>query len=267
PLQVRLIHALHPLDKGDSFGVLPDKGDHVLQELLPVLSCQLPAPVVSVIPEHPGILGAFNTTIDPLPDGSRINFYIYANDTLGRTFAAGNYNFDVKLDIYEPVILLKTTYPSDEVIAGDEVFIEFKIFEFPIHSAIISCQLFWRLNDGDYAPKNMTWYDIDGQYMLWLVDLGSFSVGDVISFYCIAVDESLNVGQSAFYRLTIISGIQLTPFATWQTLAAVGLVAAPGIGYGLTRIHRGRSMTAQRELKKEARKRSTRKRPRRSRRN
>ena len=111
----------------------------------------------------------------------------------------------------------------------------------------------------------MTWYDVDGEYMLWLVDLGYFDAGDVISFYCLAVDESNNVGESAFYRLTIIAAEPITPGAAWQTFAAVGLVIAPGVGYGFTRLRKERAMSVQRTLKKEARKRSTKKRPRRRR--
>ncbi|MFX1472218.1 MAG: hypothetical protein ACFFBM_06920 [Promethearchaeota archaeon] len=214
------------------------------------------------IPENSELLGTFNITIDPFPDGTRVNFVVFANDTLGNVFIAGNYFFDVKLDIYEPVVLLWKTYPSDEILAGEEVFIEFGIYEYPVHSIIISCQLFWKVNDGVYTPLNMTWYDVDGEYMLWLVDIGHFDGGDVVSFYCLAVDESQNVGESAFYRLTILSARPVSPGVAWQTLAAVGLVIAPGIGYGFTRLRRERALNTQRILKKEARKRSTKKRPR-----
>jgi hypothetical protein len=163
------------------------------------------------------------------------------------------------------VVLLRQTYPADEILAGEDVFIEFSIYEYPIHSIIISCQLFWKVNDGVYTPLNMTWYDIDGEYMLWLVDIGNFNGDDVVSFYCLAVDESLNVGASAFYRLTILSGRPISPGAGWQTIAAIGLVIAPGIGYGFARLRRERAMSTQRILKKEARTRSTKKRPRRRR--
>ncbi|MHA2299710.1 MAG: hypothetical protein ACXACD_02010 [Candidatus Thorarchaeota archaeon] len=217
------------------------------------------------IPENPDILGTFNTTISPLPDGTRINFYVFANDTLGNVFIAGNYFFNVKLDIYGPVVVLSTTYPSDEILAGEDVFIEFKIYEYPLHSVILSCQLYWKVNDGVYTAVNMTWYDIDGDFMLWLVDIGHFEADDVVSFYCIAVDESLNVGQSAFYRLTILSMRPITPWVAWQTFAMIGLIVAPGIGYSFTRLRRERALSTQRDLKKEARKRSTKKRPRRRR--
>jgi hypothetical protein len=217
------------------------------------------------IPENPGVLGTYNSTISPLPDGAKINFYVFANDTLGNVFIAGNYFFNVKLDIYGPVVVLSTTYPSDEILAGEDVFIEFRIYEYPIHSVILSCQLYWKVNDGVYTAVNMTWYDIDGDFMLWLVDIGNFKADDVVSFYCIAVDESLNVGQSAFYRLTILAMGPITPFVAWQTFAAIGLIIAPGIGYSFTRLRRERAQSTQRDLKKEARKRSTKKRPRRRR--
>ncbi|MFW9966916.1 MAG: hypothetical protein ACFFEA_07165 [Candidatus Thorarchaeota archaeon] len=220
---------------------------------------------IVLIPENPALLGTFNTTMNPLPHNTIVNFVVFANDTLGNVFIAGNYHFNVKLDIYGPVVILSTTYPSDEILAGEDVFIEFKIYEFPIHSLILSCQLFWKVNDGVYTPVNMTWYDVDGEFMLWLVDIGYFKGDDIISFYCIAVDESQNVGQSAFYRLTILSTRPISPGAAWQTFAAIGLVIAPGIGYGFTRLRKEKALSVQRSLKKEARKRSTKKRPRRTR--
>ncbi|MHA2188497.1 MAG: hypothetical protein ACW99V_09700, partial [Candidatus Thorarchaeota archaeon] len=71
------------------------------------------------IPENQNLLGTFNTSIGKLPDGTSINFHVHVNDTLGNVFVAGNYFFNVKIDIYEPVVLLRTIYPSEEVREGE----------------------------------------------------------------------------------------------------------------------------------------------------
>ncbi|MFW9888252.1 MAG: hypothetical protein ACFFER_08725 [Candidatus Thorarchaeota archaeon] len=211
-------------------------------------------------------VGVYNATIEPMSDGSKVNFVIVANDTIGKTFIAGSYYFAVREDIWEPVVLLRTIYPSDEVRVGDDVIVEWGTYEFPTHCFLASFQLYWKVNDGAYEPKNLTLVGADGEYLVWLAELGSFDEGDVVSYYCVAVDESGNVGQSAFYRLTILGPpIFVAPWSQWQTAAAIGLVVAPGVGYGITRIRRERSLCTQRELKKEARKRSTKKRPRRKR--
>jgi uncharacterized protein YyaL (SSP411 family) len=68
--------------------------------------------------------GVYNTTLDELPDGTGVNFIVIANDTLGKSFVAGNYYFEVREDIWAPVVLLRAIYPSDEVRAGDDVVIE-----------------------------------------------------------------------------------------------------------------------------------------------
>ncbi|MFQ5833002.1 MAG: hypothetical protein ACE5H4_09890 [Candidatus Thorarchaeota archaeon] len=217
---------------------------------------------------HPEVGGVYNKTISPLPDGSRVNFVVIANDTLGNVFIAGNYFFAVRADIWGPVILLRAVYPTDGVRAGDTVVIEFGTYEFPTHSSIISFQMFWKVNDGVYEPENMTLVDVDEQYLVWVANLGSaFKAGDVISFYCLAEDETGNLGQSGFFRLTILGpSILVDPWTAWQVIATIGLVAAPGVGYGVTRIRRQRAHATQRELKKEARKRARKKKPRRSRR-
>ncbi|MHA2140901.1 MAG: hypothetical protein ACXADC_12340 [Candidatus Thorarchaeota archaeon] len=208
--------------------------------------------------------GVFNSTYGTLPNGTRVNFLVIANDTLGNAFIAGNYYFIVRADVWAPVVLFRTVYPSTEPRVGDQIIIEFGTYEFPTHSMLTTFKMYWKVNDGYYEGYNMTWVDVDDQYFVWRIDLGSdFHVGDVISYYCIAVDESNNTGQSAFYRLTILG----TPIIgnlllTWQTIATIGLVAAPGVGYGITRIRRERALSTQREMKKEARKRSTKKKPR-----
>ena len=211
-------------------------------------------------------VGVYNATIESMSDGSQVNFVIVANDTLGKTFIAGSYYFTVREDIWAPVVLLRNIYPSDEVRVGDDVIVEWGTYEFPTHCSLVSFQLYWKVNDGVYEPKNLTLVGTDEQYLVWQAELGVFDEGDVISYYSVAVDESDNVGQSAFYRLTILGQpIFVTPWSQWQTFAAIGLVVAPGVGYGITRMRRERSLSTQRELKKEARKRSTKKRPRRRR--
>ncbi|MFW9803473.1 MAG: hypothetical protein ACFFFC_12510 [Candidatus Thorarchaeota archaeon] len=214
----------------------------------------------------PGFGGVYNSTINSMPDGTQVNFVIIANDTLGKVFVAGSYYFAVREDIWEPVVLLRTVYPSNEVRVGDNVIVEFGTYEFPTHCFLESLQLYWKVNDGLYEPKNLTLFGADEQYLVWQAELGRFAEGDVVSYYCVAEDESGNVGESAFYRLTILGPpIFVTPWSQWQTFAAIGLVVAPGIGYGITRIRRERAQSTQRELKKEARKKSTKKRPRRRR--
>jgi len=216
---------------------------------------------------NPEFGGVYNATIAPLANGTRVNFVVIANDTLGNVFIAGSYFFASRADVWGPVVLWRAIYPSDEIRVGDTVVVEFGTYEFPTHSVIELFQIYWKVNAGAYEPMNMTAVDVDGQYIVWVANLGSdFDEGDVISYYCLAVDESGNTGQSAYFRLTILGPVTfVTPWSPWQVAATIGLVAAPGVGYGLTRLRRQRAMGTQRELKKEARKRSRRKKPRRAR--
>ncbi|MHA1480378.1 MAG: hypothetical protein ACTSQZ_03010, partial [Candidatus Thorarchaeota archaeon] len=213
--------------------------------------------VISVfnLPSNANFVGVFNDTFGTFPDGSRINFNVFVNDTLGNVFIAGSYFFNIKIDEFEPVVLLREIYPAGEVLEGQDVFIEIGTYEFPTHSAIASCQLFWKVNDNDYAPINMTWIDVDIDYMVWIADLGHFSANDVISYYCLAIDESGNVGESAFYRLTINGPyVNVNPYFVFQIVLAIGLVTAPGVGYVYIRGRREDSKKIQRDLKKAQRK-------------
>jgi hypothetical protein len=78
------------------------------------------------------------------------------------------------------------------------------------------------------------------------------------------MDEAGNVGESRLYVLTILGPvIDVTPFSVFQILAAVGLIAAPGVGYAYARMQKRNRGEAQRDGKKQARKRARRRGPRR----
>ncbi len=202
--------------------------------------------------------GVYNNTLGFLNDSAQVSFYVYANDTTGVSFVAGLYYFVVRADIWEPAILLRQIYP-EEVRAGDEVILEFETYEFPLHSALVSCVLNWKVNDAAFTEVNLTLYGFEEDYLIWRVNLGSFQPGDVVSYYVVAVDESGNTGISAYYRLTIKDpSTNMTPIQTWQIVAIVGSISLPGFGYAYIRSRRKYANEQQRILKKEARKRGRR---------
>jgi hypothetical protein len=215
---------------------------------------------------NPSLRGLYNNTIGMLANGTRVNFFVFANDTTGRAFIEGSFYFIVREDVFSPVVWLSRVYPLTGPRVGDDVVIEIETYEFPIHSHLVSCQLFWKAGAGSYKPVNMTAVGTDSDYVVWQTNLGQFQGGDVVSYYCLAVDETGNMGESPFYRLTILGPlIYVTPMVTWQVLAAIGLVAAPGIGYAYSYTRKRRVMKVQRERKKAQRIRSRRHRPRRDR--
>ncbi|MHA2080667.1 MAG: hypothetical protein ACW99H_05935, partial [Candidatus Thorarchaeota archaeon] len=212
----------------------------------------------------PSISGVFNNTYGTLEDSCSVNFLVVANDTTGRAFIAGSYYFVVRADTFAPAAYLKTIYPINEVRVGDEVIIDVETKEFPSHSYTTFCEIWWRLNAGAYDPENMTLVGFDGASLIWRISLGEFRGGDRIDFYFVVADEAGNVGQSILYQLTILGpSINVTPFTTFQILAAVGLIAAPAIGYSYARMRKRSVGEAQREGKKAARKRARRRGPRR----
>ncbi len=206
---------------------------------------------------HPEAGGLFNSTFGFLNDSARVNFRVVANDTLGNDFIAGSYYFIVRADIFEPLVELKSIYP-EEIRALDPVVLEFSTYEFPIHSATLYCRLHWKLNDGPYQEENTTLVSIEEDHLIWRIEIGPFQGGDVISYYCMAVDETGNWGISGFYRLTILTPVQyVSPLAAWQILATIGLIAAPGAGVAYVWSRKRYAQEQQRTLKKEARKRGS----------
>ncbi|MFX1482481.1 MAG: hypothetical protein ACFFCP_04745 [Promethearchaeota archaeon] len=206
---------------------------------------------------HPSIGGLYNASIENLTDGTSVNFEVFANDTTGQIFVAGIYFFAVREDTFPPIAQLYAIYPTDEVRVGDDVIIDFKTYEFPIHSLTNSCELRWRLNSAPYTSDDMVLIGVADDWLIWRIDLGQFHEGDEIAFFCFVTDEAGNVGESRLYVLTILGPpINITPITVFQILAIAGLIAAPGVGYGYTRIRRGGRKEAQREGKRAARKRA-----------
>jgi hypothetical protein len=208
---------------------------------------------------NPQISGLYNNTMGTLKDQAQVNFWVYANDTTGRVFVAGVYYFMVRLDVFPPVVELHAIYPTDAVRAGDNVIIDIETYEFPLQSITNSCEMWWRLNLGAYTKENMTPIGIENDRIIWRIALGKFHIDDQIAFFCQAMDEAGNVGESRLYELTILGPIvNITPITIYQIAIAVGLVAAPGVGYMYAQRRKGKYRLAQREGKKDAKRRARR---------
>ena len=216
------------------------------------------------LPAHPEIGGVYNNTIGTLEHNTAMNFEIVANDTTGRSFIAGTYYFIVRTDTFAPFAELHSIYPMDDIRIGDDVVIDFETYEFPEQSHTNSCDLMWRLNSASYTSDAMTPIGVEDDRIIWRIDLGQFNGGDQIAFFCRVMDEAGNVGESRVYQLTILGpAYNFTPFSVFQILAAVGLIAAPGVGYAYTRMQKRNRGDEQRDGKKAARKRARRRGPRR----
>jgi len=209
------------------------------------------------LPANPGIGGVYNSSLGALDDTAEVNFVVIANDTTGRSYVAGSYYFIVRADVFSPTAELHAIYPTGNVRAGDDVLIDFETYEFPEQSHTNSCEIRWRLFDATYTEENMTPIGVENDRIIWRVALGKFNGGDQISFFCLVMDESGNVGESRLYTLTILHPVfNITPINTFQIIAAVGLIAAPGVGYIYSQRKKGRYRTAQREGKKDQKRRA-----------
>ncbi|MFW9833726.1 MAG: hypothetical protein ACFFEK_07015 [Candidatus Thorarchaeota archaeon] len=214
--------------------------------------------ILPLIP-HPTINGLYNNSLGTLANNSAVNFEVVANDTTGQVFVAGIYFFFVRTDNFAPTATLYAIYPSGQVRVGDDVIIDMETYEFPLHSSTNSCEIWWRLNAGAYNVENMTPIGFDGDSIVWRIELGQFEKDDKIAFFCLVEDESGNVGESRLYILTILGpAINVTPFTTFQIVATVGLIAAPGVGYAYVKMRKVGNKEVQREGKKAARKRARR---------
>jgi len=208
---------------------------------------------------NPIIGGVYNNSIDALEDNTQVNFEVFANDTTGRIFIAGYYYFIVRTDVFAPVVELHAIYPTDEIRVGDDIVIDIETYEFPEHSHTLFCEIWWRLNEATYTTENMTAIGIEDKRIIWRTALGQFNSGDQIAFFCLVMDESGNVGESRLYQLTVLGPVfYISPITMFQLVTAVGLVAAPGVGYVYVRRKKGTYREAQREGKKDAKRRARR---------
>ena len=208
---------------------------------------------------NPQIGGVYNNSIESFEDSTQVNFEVFANDTTGRVFVAGSYYFIVRLDTFAPTVTLRAIYPTGEVRAGDDVIIDIETYEFPAQSHTNSCEIWWRLNGGSYIIKNMTPIGVEDDKIIWRTGLGQFNAEDQLAFFFMVMDESGNVGESRLYILTIIGPVfYISPTVAFQIVTTLGLVSAPGLGYVYAQRKKGRYRTAQREGKKDAKRRARR---------
>jgi uncharacterized protein YyaL (SSP411 family) len=223
---------------------------------------------IVILESNPIASGVYNNTIAPLPDQTSCNFIVVANDTTGREFIAGSYFFIVEADTFAPVVTLSAIFPTDEVRVGDDVTIEFEVFEHPSHSWVWTCQLWWRVNSApSFTRTNMTYVGLDGnRHLLYQINIGQFNAGDKVEFEGHIEDEAGNIGISMRHILTILGPeMNVTPISAWQIGLGVALVAAPGAYYGYNRFRKRDYVNVQKEGKRAARKKARRRGPRRRR--
>ncbi|MHA1135812.1 MAG: hypothetical protein ACTSSE_04930 [Candidatus Thorarchaeota archaeon] len=209
--------------------------------------------------ENPSVGSVYNSSMEDLADQTSCSFLVVANDTTGKVFIAGMYNFMVRADTFPPVVSLSAIRPTDEVSIGDNVIIDMDVYEFPLQSFVYDCELWWRVNSGPFNIVNMTFIGINGQHLIYRYNIGQFQAGDEIEFHGQIIDEAGNLGVSSRYVLTVVGPqIYVSPLAAWQIAAAVGLIAAPGVGYVYAQKKKGKYRQAQRDGKKDAKRRARR---------
>lgn len=206
---------------------------------------------------HPTIGGLYNNTMASLEDGTSVNFEVVANDTTGRSFVAGLYHFIVRIDTFAPLVQLHIIYPTGLIRAGDNILIDFESTEFPVQGHTNSCVLVWRTLYTAYIRENMTPIEAVDDKIIWRIALGQFEGGEELAFFCQVMDAAGNVGESRLYQLKILHPVfSISPVNAFQIVAAVGLIAAPGVGYLYTRRKKGVYRAAQREGKKDQKRRA-----------
>ncbi len=163
----------------------------------------------------------YNTSLDAHVDGTRVNFNVIVNDSLGNQVIRGNYFFVWQIDEWPPQVVEIGFFPSLEIPVHKEFSITVSAQDIPSQGAVKYVSIYYH-RSGD-TKKSLSLVQIDTH--IWRV---TFPDGlprpGTYSYYFESIDYELNIGSSHISFFYILGHQESTPFEL-----VIGLVVVVGI--------------------------------------
>jgi hypothetical protein len=179
-----------------------------------------PYQIVEMVP-HSRVGNMYNTSLDAHIDGTRLNFNVIVNDSLGNQVVRGSYFFVWQIDEWPPEVVEIGFFPSLEIPIHKEFSITVSAQDIPSQGNVKYVRIYYH-RSGD-TEKTLSLVQIDTH--IWRV---TFPDGlprpGTYSYYFESIDYELNIGLSHISFFYILGHQESTPFEL-----VIGLVVVVGI--------------------------------------
>ncbi|MFX0126375.1 MAG: AGE family epimerase/isomerase [Candidatus Hodarchaeota archaeon] len=160
--------------------------------------------IKEMVPHH--LVGnMYNSTLDAQPDGTRINFNIIVNDTLGNEVVRGNYFFLWQHDLWSPHVELIGIDPGTEIPVNTNFSLTVTAHDTPSQGEVISVRMYYHAENGQESSRKLDQIDVN----LWSVEFSTgFSVVSGYAYRFEAIDDHGNIGYSDFYFIQVLGHLE-----------------------------------------------------------
>jgi mannose/cellobiose epimerase-like protein (N-acyl-D-glucosamine 2-epimerase family) len=150
----------------------------------------------------------YNTSFNPHPADTTINFNIIVNDTLGNEVVRGSYFFLWQYDIWSPHVELIGLDPGDEIPVHSKISMTVSAHDVPTQGSVSNIRMYFHLEGKSEDSKVLT--RVNGH--IWQIELlKGFNVPGSYVYYFEAIDNRGNFGYTAVGYIRVMGKLDTIP--------------------------------------------------------
>jgi hypothetical protein len=216
-----------------------------------------PFQIKEMVPHH--LVGnMYNSTLGSQYDGTRINFNIIVNDSLGNIVVRGNYFFLWQHDTWSPHVELIGVDPGLEVPVNNKISFTVTAHDTPSQGDVINVRFYYHAESQSENSKRCDQIDLN----LWYVEFPEgFDIASGYACYFEAMDDHGNIGLSELYSIRVLGHLETLNLPLLIGVFFFVLVAVPGGLYAFVEYKKKsarKTLKSIRETRKHRRKRGNR---------
>ncbi len=150
----------------------------------------------------------YNTSFDPHPADTIMNFNIIVNDTLGNEVVRGSYFFLWQFDVWSPHVELIGLDPGDEVSVHSKITMTVSAHDIPSQGSVTNIRMYYHLEGKLEDSKVLTRIDAH----IWQIELSKgFNIPGSYAYYFEAIDNRGNFGYTAVGYIHVLGQLNTIP--------------------------------------------------------
>ncbi|MFX1516812.1 MAG: hypothetical protein ACFFC6_10905 [Promethearchaeota archaeon] len=155
----------------------------------------------------------YDFTFDSQPHGTKINFNIIVNDTLGNIIVRESYFFVWEIDILPPHIMLLGVNPNNEIFVNNNFSIVVSVHDNPSQGDVTSVRMYYKeTSQSKWASRALFRF---GDY-LWRIEFpDGFEKPNRYDYFFEAIDDRGNFGFSPEFYLEIQGHPEVFPITVF----------------------------------------------------
>jgi hypothetical protein len=203
---------------------------------------------------HSLIGNMYNTTLEAHSVGTRVNFNIIVNDSLGHQAVRSSYFFTWQLDTWAPQIIGIGLDPGIEIPVNENFTITATAQDVPVHGNVKYVRIYYHRSNKPETSQALTHNDVH----IWQINFpNGLPIPGTYNYYFEAIDFEFNFGYSPVNTFYILGHPEIIPLSLIVGIIVTILVVVPSGLYVYVELEKKKSrrgLKGIREVKHNSRK-------------